>query len=123
MANTDALEAIKDIKEAIEEYGSSIILRLETQNQATYDPRSPDTGVTVTDTPMKALISTEASKDLATSMPKDLIGTYEIAMKLYTTLELTKAYKIVYDGKEWEVLYPSKRVLQDTTLMYEVLVK
>ena len=118
----DAKEAIVDIAEAIEEYGSDVSVRTITKDQSLYDPRNPSAGIINTDVPTKALINTEASKDLATSMPKELIGTYQIAMKLQSTTPITKANKIIYDGKVYEILYPSKRVLQNELLMYEILV-
>lgn len=118
----DAKEAIEDISEAIEEYGSYVTIRSVTKDQSTYDPRNPSSGIVNVDTPTKALISTEASKDLKTSMPKELIGTYQIAMRLQSTEVITKAHKILYDGKVYEVLYPSKKVLQNEVLLYEILV-
>ena len=119
---TDADEAIIDIRDAIATYGSNIIIRTTTKDPSQYDPYNPNSGIVTVDTPSKALISTEASTDLATSMPKELIGTYQIAMKLQSDFVITKAHKIIFQGKTFEVLYPSKKILQDKVLMYEVLV-
>ena len=85
---SEALEAIEDISEALEEYGSDIVLRTITKGDlSTYDPRNPDSGDTVTDIDKKALIQNQASKELLTSMPNELLNNYEIYKNIFGVLQ------------------------------------
>ena len=118
---SDATEAIQDIIEAIEEYGSTI--RIATETETGYDPYTGATySTTYEDT--KAVISKHASKSMSEVMEANRItSAYDLSIKLYTTTELTKANKIVYDGDTYEITFISDKILQDTRIIYELLIK
>lgn len=127
MSNQKALNAITKIKKAIDKFGSNI--ELQTQEQSIqrgdplydrYDPANNLTPATLT--AMKALVSSQPSKAIS-ALENSVIGSYNLAMRLYTTVRINKkAHKIIYDGDEYEITYISKIVLQNETLMYEILV-
>ena len=117
-----ATERIPKIAKAIEKYGTPVQIKVVTKDVSAYDPYNPNSGVTTTLTDSKALISSLASEDLATSMPKELINNYRLAMKLQTTISLDTSKFIVYDGKTYEILFVSKKILQGENLLYEILV-
>jgi SPP1 family predicted phage head-tail adaptor len=113
---SEATEAIEDIVEALNDYGSSITLR-----DGTVTAYDPYTGPSVTDvdTPLKAFISLEASRSLSQQFDSH---TYDLAIKTYHTSKITKEDQIIYDGQVFRILYVSSKILQDTTLIYELLI-
>ena len=123
--NSDATEAIQDIIEAIEEYGSTI--RIATETESGYDPYTGATySTTYEDT--KAIISSLATQRVQEAFQniskiEGVISAYDLSIKLYTTTELTKANKIVYDGNTYEITFISDKILQDTRIIYELLIK
>lgn len=120
----DAQLAIIDIKQALEDYGSDIKIRTITKGSlADYDPRNPTSGETKIDVSTKAIVRTQATKDLAVTMPQDLINNYETSMVLYSDTNITKENKIVFEGLVKEIVYINKKMLQNTTISYELLVK
>ena len=121
---SDAQEAILDIAEALEEYGSNIVIRTITKGDlSTYDPRNPTSNETITDVDSKGLIYSTATKDLAMTMPKELLNNYEISIVLQSDTPITKANIIIFQSVEREIVFVSKKILQDLVLSYEVLVK
>lgn len=117
-----ATDSIVKIANAIDKYGSDITIKVVTKDISLYDPYDSSKGVIITTTNTKALISSLASEDLATSMPKELVNNYRLAMKLQTTIDLNTSHFILFQGKEYEVLFVSKKILQNENLIYEVLV-
>ena len=113
---SEATEAILDIVEALNEYGTSISLRSVSENS--YDPYT-GASTTEVDTGLKAFISLEASRVVSQQFAKH---TYDLALKTFHTEKITKADKIVYDGEVYNIVYVSSKVLQDTTLLYELLI-
>lgn len=113
---SEAAEAIGDIVEALNEYGTSITLR--TISEDSYDPYT-GTATTEVDTDLKAFISLEASRVVSQQFAKN---TYDLALKTFHTEKITKSNKIVYNGEVYNITYVSSKVLQDTTLLYELLI-
>lgn len=118
--NQDAIDAVNDIIEAINEYGSSITIQ-------TITPEVSDSYGIVT-TPeiivnevTKALPRQEASANFSEGLLKS-IGSFELSLTLYTVTTLTKAHKIAYNSNTYNIVYISDKVLQDTRIIYEVLV-
>lgn len=113
---SDATDAIEDIVEAINEYGTSISLRSVSEDS--YDPYTGST-VTNTDVELKAFVSLEASRVLSQQFAKH---TYDLALKTYHTTKITKADEIIYDGQTYKILYVSSKILQGTAIIYELLI-
>lgn len=120
--NQDALNAIVDIKEAIAEYGSSI--KILTQTAGEWDsygniviPEGTSEVIT------KALIGSSATDKLLTKLSGDILNSYSLSMRLYSSTEITKANTISFRGDEYEIVFIDEMILQDTTLIYEILVK
>ena len=118
--NDEALSAVNDIIEAIDEYGSAIIIQTITPEVSDAYGVVTTPAVTVSEV-TKGLPTKQASADFSQGL-LDTIGSFELAIKLYTVTELTKANKILYKSKTYNILYISEKVLQDTRLIYEVLV-
>lgn len=118
-----ATETIPKIAKAIEKYGTDIQIKEIVIDMSKYSPYpSEDQSRTPVFYDSKALINSLASEDLATSMPKELINNYRLAMKLQTTISLDTSKFIVYDNKTYEILFVSKKILQGQNLLYEILV-
>jgi len=123
MSNAKALSAIDKIVKAIEKYGSDIkIVTFVAGETDSYGDVIVAERNDYEDT--KGLISNEASESVATayrggSNP----NTYELSIKLFTKNEINKDNKLIYSGHEHEIVYISSKVLQNTTLLYEVLIK
>lgn len=116
--NADALDAIKDIKEAVEEYGSDIILVKLTEGG--YDPY---TGPIETreETPTKAIIkSTTSNESLAKA-----VDTYELSIMVYSDIDITIDNLINFRGNDYKIVPKGldSKILQNETLLYELLVK
>ena len=120
MANTDALEAIEDIKQAIEDYGSDIKIGVETEVL----PYNPYIGkqFTTAYTDTKALIAKTASTDLSSKLTPDQLNSYERAIKVYSATEITKAMKIQIVGIDYNISIIDITELQNTIILYELLI-
>ena len=120
MPNKDALDAIDDIIEAIDEYGSDI--KVVTEVISGYDPYTGPI-VASTSVDMKGIISSEATQRVNDIFTKLSTDSYEMAIKLYSDVVVTKENKIAYKSLSYEILYVSEKSLQNTTILYEVLVR
>ncbi len=117
----DAQGAIVDIKRAIKDYGSDIILREITKTGYNSYTGSVETA---TDINMRALPQDEATESVSRAFVNQGNSTsYEMAMKLYSEETITKSHKIVYHGDVYNILYVSSKVLQNETLLYEILIR
>ena len=123
MSNAKALSAIVKIKKAIDKYGSDIkIVTFVSGSKNSYGGvvKSKSNSYEIT----KGLISSEASESVDTAYRGgSKTNTYELSIKLYSESEINKDNKIVYLGHEHKIVYVSSKVLQNTTLLYEVLIK
>jgi len=113
---SDATDAIVDVVEALDEYGTDIVLRTVTEDS--YNPHTGPTNSNV-DKPLKAFIKEFASHQLSQQFSKD---TYDLAISTYDTSAITKTHKILYGGQEYNIVYVSSKVLQNETIIYELLI-
>ena len=122
--NPDALEAIVDIKEAIAEYGSTITIK-GNSTDAVYDSYGNITTPAVQDPDeiTKGIVKTEATVSVADAFSKTNLGNYELAIKIYSPNIITKANSLVYKGNTYEIIFVSLKTLQDTNILYELLVR
>jgi len=118
----DADEAIIDIIEAIEEYGSTIQIVTLTK-VVPYNPyKGEEYTETIVDT--KALISNEATSKVNDNfIANNINSSYDLSIKIYSDIVITKSNKIIFDGNTYEISYVSSKILQDTTLIYELLIR
>lgn len=128
MANTDALEAIKDIKEAIEEYGNTISIRTETQDQSIYDPRNPNAGLIYQDVNTKGIVKTEATQRVVDAFEniakiEGSVTSFELAIIFSGEETVSKKNKLIYRGDDYKIVFVSEKTIQDTIISYEVLAK
>ena len=118
--NQDALDAIDDIVEAVNTYGSDIKIGVETETLP-YDPYVGHVYTTVwTDT--KALIGKTASTDLSSKLTPDQLNSYEKAIKIYSATEITKEHKIQIRSEDYNITVIDVKELQNTILLYELLI-
>lgn len=113
---TDAQTAIADIQEALEEYGTNISLKKVTAGA--YNPLTGDTADTVVSTSMKAFINTSISSERL-----KLVGNYDAVFTFYTSEAVDESYKISYESKDYQILHISRKVLQNTSMLYEATCK
>ena len=111
---SDATEAIEDIQEALEEYGSAITLKQITAG--VFDPITGSTANTSGNTTLKTLIRNYSSFELTNSE----VHVDDLKFMIYTTILLNYDDILVYDGKEYKILNIDKKILQDVNLFYTV---
>ena len=111
---SDATEAIKDIIEAINEYGSTITLNIVTEGA--YNPVTGDTDDTITPNPMKALPKNYTSKELESPN----IYVKDIKFLLYFDGEINYSDNLVFNGQTYTFLNIDKKFLQDKNLIYTI---
>lgn len=118
---TDAELAIIDVKQAISEYGSTIILRETTEGA--YDPYNPENDIN-TDTNTKGIFKSSVSKNIANSVPQTFMEQFEKVIIIDSDVAIDKTkHKIVYKNVEYEIIWFNDPILQDETLLYELLIK
>lgn len=112
---SEATDAILDIKEALQEFGTDIVFQKITAGA--YSP----TGTTTTkvETNTKALIKKQATKETQ----RAFLGDYEIAFMLYLNFIPTKADKIKYKNEVYNIVYVATSTLQNADMKYEILGK
>lgn len=119
---TDAENAINDIKYAISEFGSTIKLR--TTTEGAYDPRNPDGNNVVTDLNTKGIFKSSISKNIIEAVPKTAMESFEKVIIIDSDIEIEKdKHTIVYKDIEYEIVWFNDPILQDETLLYELLLK
>ena len=122
----DALNAIKDIKKAIIDYGSDITLNKIVAG--TYNPQTGTTSNGTTSYPMKAIVKSQATEKSQNALEyvsriENSISAYTLSVLLYHTEEPKKDWKVIYKGNTYTILYVSPTVLQNSNLIYELLIK
>ena len=110
----DALDAINDIVEAIEEYGSTVTLNIITAG--VYDTATGETTSTVVSFPTKAIPSNYTSREIDNTN----IHATDLRFKIYYSGVIDYTYKIVFDGKTYKLMNIDKKIMQDTNLLYEI---
>ena len=113
---SDVTDAIKDIKEAIAEYGSNI--SIITLIEGAYDPYQGATETRV-ETNTKALVGSTSTNEIL----NNIIDSYELSIRLYSAVEIKKDNLINFRGNDYKILYVDTKVLQNETLLYELLVQ
>ena len=121
---SEATDAILDIKEALQEFGTDIIFQKITPG--TYSPAGTTT--TKVETNTKALIKKQASQRVENAFAylskiEGVSSSYEVVFTIYLPFEPTKKDKIVYKGLAYTILYVDSTVLQNETLKYEILAR
>ena len=117
---SEALEARADIVEAINEYGSTInIISITKGDLSNYDPYNPTAGDSETSVTHKALIGSTATNENL----NDVVDGYELSIRLYSAIPITKDQLVEFRDIRYEIVYVDEKILQDETLIYEVLVK
>lgn len=120
---SDATDAIIDIKDALEEYGSTITLvKQGAEIRDDYD--NIITPATDIQTVMKALVGTSATDTTLGKLTQAQKESYQLSLRLYTTEIINQdEYFIKFRNEDYNIVFISEIILQDTTLMYELLVK
>ena len=110
---SEATDAIIDIQEALEEYGSDIVLKSVT-TEGTYNPATGETTDTVVTTNLKAIIKDFAGEELI----NDSIGVKDLKFMIYFASEIKYTDTITFDSKVYKILNIDKTILQNTNLLY-----
>lgn len=118
---SEATDAILDIIDGQNEFGSSI--KITSEVETGYDPYTGATyATTFADT--KAFIKTEATPKVYDSFVNESTNSaYDMSIKLYFDTTITKDNKVVFKGNSYEIVFISETILQDTTILYELLVR
>ena len=120
---TDAELAVVDIAEAYEEYGSNIIL-IKSTNEIRDRRGILITPATVLNIPKKAMIGTFATDKLLKKLTSDQLKSYSLSVRFQTTEDLNDIdYKIKFLNSTYNIFLIDKKILQNTILKYEVLLK
>ena len=113
-----ATDTIVKIKKAIDKYGSDI--KLVTLVEGDYDPYTGATTVRE-EVKTKGLIgSTTSNESLAKA-----VDTYELSIKVYSATEITIDNLINFRENDYKIVPKGldSKILQNETLLYELLVK
>ena len=111
---SDATEAIEDIIEAINEYGSSITLNIITKG--VYNTTTGETSDTNAPVTMKALIQSYTSKELQNTD----IHADDIRFVIYLDGAVEYKDTITFDSQVYKLLNIDPKYLQDENLMYTI---
>ena len=120
---SEATEVITDIQEALTEYGSSIIIK-KSVNEVRDAYGVVTTAATATTENTKAFVGRYATSQLLSKLTDDQKQSYELSLRFYTTSVLNKEdYTISFKSSDYNIVIIDSKILQDETLLYEVLVK
>jgi len=117
----EALDAIADIKEALQDVGSDI-----TFNQIEKGAYDVATGSAKTVTPvlLKAFVNSKPSTFAqAKANDDDILKDYQFSITTYTELDIDKNDTILFNGNEYEILLIVPSFLQNIAIKYEILIK
>ena len=121
---SEALDAITDIQAELLEYGTNISIRTYTEGSYNSYTGSIET---YTDVPTKAFIQSVSTGQVLNSLMQNLasttIGDYDLTVKCCSSSVIDKSHKIIYNLEEYNIMYVNSKVLQDTTLIYEILIR
>ena len=109
---SDATDAILDIQEALEEYGSSIVFNSIVLGP--YDPVLGEAPKIITPHPTKALISDYTSKELENND----ININDVKFRFYYNGIIDYSDNIIFGGKTYNLMNVDKKILQDENLIY-----
>jgi hypothetical protein len=109
---SDALEAIDDIVEALDEYGTDITLNIITEG--TYNPATGSTTDVTTAVTTKAFISNYQDESQTNTEIKD----DDVKFTLYYNGAIKSTDTILYNSKVHKIQSIVPKVLQNENLMY-----
>ena len=119
----DAQLAIEDIKQAMKEYGSNVTIEKST-DEVRDSYGNVITPATTVETNLKALIASRAADENLSKLTKDEKQSYNLSIRFYTTKPINKQdYTVAYNGETYQIVNIFEKVLQNTVLIYEILVK
>jgi len=113
---SEATSVLKDIKQALSDYGTGVVLRVVTQSS--YDTQTGQTETT-TDINLNAFIRNNKTE----KVPKETINSKVLELMLYSDIEPTKKDKIVFNNVEYDIIKVTESILQGTVLKYEILAR
>jgi len=111
---SDATDVINDIQEAIDEYGSDIILNIITIGG--YDPIEGEGSDTPTPHNLASLIADYTTKELESPN----IHVNDIKFRFYYNGEIGYDDQIVFGGKTYSLENIDKQILQNENLIYTI---
>lgn len=111
---SEALEAITDIKQALNDYGSDITIKINVEG--VFDPIEGEGLPSITNVVTKAFVSNYSSKEL---INPDIKIT-DTKFTLYYDGDLTYEDTIVFSGKTYSFENIDKQILQNETLKYVI---
>jgi len=111
---SDATDAINDIQDALDEYGSSITLNVVTIGG--YDPVEGEGLEIITPHNIKSLIKDYTTKDLE----NQAIHVNDIKFRFYYNSEISYDDQIVFGGKTYSLENIDKKIFQDENLIYTI---
>lgn len=112
-----ALDAITDIQEALDEYGSTITLNIP--SNSTYNPATGEYTATTANEALKAFIKRVDADNITKNANELYVG--DIEFMFYTTTAFTEEATITFNSKEYKILGKTFKFLQDNVLAYEVI--
>jgi len=117
----EALDAIEDIKEALNEYGSDMVLNVIEKGE--YNPTS-GASKTVTPVNIKSIINKQPSSFAQAKADEDnKLKAYEFSITTYTDQDIDKDDNIEFNGSKYDILIIIPSILQNTIIKYEILIK
>lgn len=111
---SEALEAIEDIKQALNDYGTDILLGKVTKG--VYDPVAGEEPVSTSQIPIKAFVGSYSSQEL---MNPDIRAT-DKKFTLYYADGITYDDKIIFEGKIHHIVNIDPQILQNETLKFVI---
>lgn len=122
-----AKRAIQTFKNGLVKDGTDIVLiKLAVVDENGFNPDEGTAPILEPEarTTIRAFTFSNATDETLSKLTSDELSSYSMALKLYTTEPLDKVkYKIEYRGKLSEIFFVNEKILQDTTIMFEVLLK
>ena len=118
---SEATEAILDIQEALAEYGSDIVLIEIIEGD--YDPISGDVLKVEVLTPTKAFLPSKMTSSLLSNSQIVTTSSFDMVFQLYHNGTIDKSWEIEYNNHNYEIVLIDSTVLQNETLIYEIVAK
>ncbi len=111
---SEALEAIKDIKQALNDYGSDITIKINVEG--VYDPVEGEGLPSITNVVTKALVDNYNRME----MQDPNVNLKDKKFKLFYDGEIDHNDTILFDGKIYSIERIDKKILQNENLMYVI---
>ena len=118
---SEATDAIADLIDALDEFGTSITLNKITKTGA-YVPATGAYATTTVATTKKAFIKQFASEKLVNN-PLVKVSGYDVVFKLNHDEAITTDWTIVYNSDAYKILLVDTSILQNEDILYECVCK